>query len=1366
MKSCVQALKDFLQAFQKSDIYETAAPEKSQIREDLSRILSMAEAVTKDEPLLAVDCESLHSIKAAAAKKGFSFHAGMVTFPVGSWILDTVGEKITQCRQDQLLGKEFETVVDFAQSLKITVDNLTKKDKDGAIDIAIPNSNKMADMAAKYFSLLDSASSSAKQMLDKELEMVRDRIELLVTTLLEAGALKFEGFYAKLNEKLSLCFSGQEWSDEKSSEVLQSVQSMQAFHPWHKIQLAKLVGKGNALALEKYLASMSSLGSALQKAFPKLVSLKNAGVTESLLLSPEIRILYCTIHDQDVMEAVNKLASKMLPSIQETKALINKAVAEFLCKAASTFGDFLTGILATEPQYDSILQAKVVGTVDMPEVDDKGVAKLEHEIDFGAIYVAFSAFFAEDKTAKLAFGDKEIPVHTSFLCVAGSLLQISKYVLSVKEGVEAANVQGDFKTVIGLQIQKKDAKVDTKLSLLKTVANFFPGLTKAAQSYQEIMTKAGGSIANSDQIQSYHKKLIETLVTSFRLGLDDCAKEIDNMQGFFSESFETIRKAHAVPGIFRASVLDRDSISKLCQDETVKLVLFSASKAGAQCSIMQHYLQSVKTVTLIQTEIGSEVTSLMSVLDAFASSSNAKTMPAENDKVNLAHVTYFQGSVSLAQSMIRTLNPGETRTGLIHKCLALLDKTKVSPDPILAKKASQFLKNARYRERWIRVNELLCSWCQGEGQQEGVALYVDVQQILPYPESSSTSASLWNEDGLHFSKLGAETLGRHLAEPLRTLAATKLAACPLALAQPMPMRLEILKAEVVSPEPTEPVKWLFYGDSLTAGFHAFGRLFAPYAATLGEELRLAEPHELWVCGLSGLEATELLKKKTSTQIRDAVRRTGPGIERLLSEKTFDLAFIMLGTNDLASGEDEETFNAIKKIHEACHAVKLRTVALSVPPSQAVAKFRDIAYSREKVNDLLQQWAKVTPMTHLVDTGELLPFSKDSELWEIDGLHFSRLGSRTLGRRLAQQIAGSDPSAATFFGAAKSWALRGKNGRKDGMKAVVGETMNWKTIGKVLKVKDTLTKDVDYRAFLGRFRVAVLGGPAGGQRWAEELLGRFYGRLLALKGDAGSLEELEGFLGGDDGQVSANDALQAFRWVLGPTVTEDQSKALLRTLAAHALPDPSPVGRPLGVFEFLSRLDICFQQQASLNSKGPDKRLEKASPWARSVLSRLGRLLWMEAIDGSPKAASTRMLDIFKQFDQDGDGLLQREEFSQAVKQLLAEYKRDLPEMLTAESASDGRISELVDLVDISGDGLVNYLEFLHAFQPVDRSHMMRGIATPGRGLRLDLMEQICTTIWRNKASLLLNFKFIEEEVAPGRISGRVSKENLRRGERW
>lgn len=47
--------------------------------------------------------------------------------------------------------------------------------------------------------------------------------------------------------------------------------------------------------------------------------------------------------------------------------------------------------------------------------------------------------------------------------------------------------------------------------------------------------------------------------------------------------------------------------------------------------------------------------------------------------------------------------------------------------------------------------------------------------------------------------------------------------------------------------------------------------------------------------------------------------------------------------------------------------------------------------------------------------------------------------------------------------------------------------------------------------------------------------------------------------------------------------------------------------------------ISVASQASLNSKGTEKRLEKASPWARSVLGRLGRLLWMEDAEGSPKA---------------------------------------------------------------------------------------------------------------------------------------------------
>lgn len=345
---------------------------------------------------------------------------------------------------------------------------------------------------------------------------------------------------------------------------------------------------------------------------------------------------------------------------------------------------------------------------------------------------------------------------------------------------------------------------------------------------------------------------------------------------------------------------------------------------------------------------------------------------------------------------------------------------------------------------------------------------------------------------------------------------------------------------------------------------------------------------------------------------------------------------------------------------------------------------------------------------------------------------------------------------------------------EGMSVVLGGDLPWTAIGKVLQVSDKLSKDVDYRRFLNRFRVTLVSGHQGGDKWAEELLGRFYGRLLSLKGDAGSLSELEGFLGHGSDKVSRADAFEVFQWVLGNTVTEDQANAMLRTLAAHNLPDPSPTNnsRPLGVFEFLSRLDVCYQRQTAkgvtmADSKGaqqdkPAESMKKAPPWVTSVLNHVGRLIWMEDAHGSPKAGNDRMLAVFRHFDENNDGLLARGEFAKAVKTLLREYAAELPSQISEETATSDKINELVDYVDVSGDGVINYLEFLHAFQPVDR--------TPGRGLRMDLMEKVYTTIWANKPSLLRTLQLLEESLETSAsdrsdslsFSGMVSRENLKR----
>ena len=58
-----------------------------------------------------------------------------------------------------------------------------------------------------------------------------------------------------------------------------------------------------------------------------------------------------------------------------------------------------------------------------------------------------------------------------------------------------------------------------------------------------------------------------------------------------------------------------------------------------------------------------------------------------------------------------------------------------------------------------------------------------------------SSINIWSFLFFFTSSAAQETLGRYLMEPLRTLGrAPKIVACPQALAQPMPMRLEIPEA--------------------------------------------------------------------------------------------------------------------------------------------------------------------------------------------------------------------------------------------------------------------------------------------------------------------------------------------------------------------------------------------------------------------------------------------------------------------------------------------------------------------------------------------------------------------------------------------
>lgn len=236
---------------------------------------------------------------------------------------------------------------------------------------------------------------------------------------------------------------------------------------------------------------------------------------------------------------------------------------------------------------------------------------------------------------------------------------------------------------------------------------------------------------------------------------------------------------------------------------------------------------------------------------------------------------------------------------------------------------------------------------------------------------------------------------------------------PPALSAPAPAQL-LVKQELAS----MPVSFvageggmskrriLCYGDSLTVGYCSSGQLFEPYGRALSQQLAAAGVAcEVSICGLSGRTAKEMAAAATSTLV-DVCGNRGKGLRRALEEDgPFDLVIIMAGTNDMGHGTPlQSILQDIHSLHETCHARCVPTVALAPPPAPGVGAARE-ALRQSFVGMLRTALQCMRGTVCCVDPADYVPLASPA-FWERDGLHFSPLGSRTLGHHLAKLAEGA------------------------------------------------------------------------------------------------------------------------------------------------------------------------------------------------------------------------------------------------------------------------------------------------------------------------------------------------------------------------
>lgn len=182
---------------------------------------------------------------------------------------------------------------------------------------------------------------------------------------------------------------------------------------------------------------------------------------------------------------------------------------------------------------------------------------------------------------------------------------------------------------------------------------------------------------------------------------------------------------------------------------------------------------------------------------------------------------------------------------------------------------------------------------------------------------------------------------------------------------------------------------LAYGDSLTAGYCNAGFSFASYALAI----EAAAPNIL--CdhmGYSGWTAKEMVISCTLPLTLTCADREG---------YKYDLVIIMAGTNDLACFDEDQIAQNLWKLHQSAHEQGVRTLAVSVPESQAQTEFELLAKVAKTVNNKLEERCSQDNLATFVKCP--IPYDKASGYWEEDGLHMSFAGYEALGQALLPHV---------------------------------------------------------------------------------------------------------------------------------------------------------------------------------------------------------------------------------------------------------------------------------------------------------------------------------------------------------------------------
>lgn len=196
---------------------------------------------------------------------------------------------------------------------------------------------------------------------------------------------------------------------------------------------------------------------------------------------------------------------------------------------------------------------------------------------------------------------------------------------------------------------------------------------------------------------------------------------------------------------------------------------------------------------------------------------------------------------------------------------------------------------------------------------------------------------------------------------------------------------------------------LCVGDSITEGYYKGGVAFHPYSKRLSELLNAEKNHISYIVYNEG-KSGECVNPEMIKKMPQFMEKYNP----------LNLVIIIGGTNDFTNKNcnERDLFNDIKTLHELAHKAGVRTVAVTIPDSNApqLPGRNEKEGVWENVNDKIRDYAKGNDKVILCDLAEELPFrtmnDDEKKLFWDDDLHYTPMGYDKMAEIIYDVIQGN------------------------------------------------------------------------------------------------------------------------------------------------------------------------------------------------------------------------------------------------------------------------------------------------------------------------------------------------------------------------